>query len=113
MARRQAKQATPEPEDIDFDQGRAAKSAVKRAKRRPRSVVLREKREKFKEIIAPRAKKAIHDIRLLTYGSNRKRYHYTDEDIALLRERLHKEVDDALRPYITDPDESTEDIGFS
>ncbi len=98
--------AAPAEEAFDFEPApRARRAAVrpKRVQRRPREVVLKEKREKFKEIMAPRAKRAIHDIRLLTYGSNRKRYHYTPDDIELLRSRLHEEVDQALAAYTVPP----------
>lgn len=69
-------------------------------RRRSQDEVRREKRAKFKNIMAPRVNKAIHDIGLLVHGANRKRYYYTQQDKELIRDALHEAVEKALAPYV-------------
>lgn len=80
-----------------------AKAPTPRVVRKPRrsvEAVRREKRTKFIEVMKPRVNRAIHDIGLLVHGSNRKRYHYTPEDVQVMRTALLKQVEEALKPYI-------------
>lgn len=87
--------------DFDFDRRRPPPPTRTRAqqRRRPTEVVRKEKREKFKEIITPRAIRAITHIRLIGYGADRKRYYYTEEDVKLLKQRMHEEVDEVMATF--------------
>lgn len=109
-----ARKSVSRPTAFDFDAPPpVAQQPARRqaAPRRPKEVVRREKREKFKDIMGPRAAKAIHDIRLLSYGASKKRYYYTEKDIELLRQRLLDEVESALSAYYVQK-EGSEKIEF-
>ncbi len=56
---------------------------------------MRDKREKFVELMEARVNRAIKDIQLIGNLSNRSAYSYTDEDVRKVFRAVQKELDTA------------------